>query len=68
MGVIVIYIIIKLFTRTFTNQKEAKAFDIFYCQKLKGLIKVITNYKLRLIKDKNRLTQKKVMKLIKIHN
>ena len=71
----------QLVTRTFTNKKEANAFENFFCEKWKNLIKGFPNCKLRLIQDKNRLntfnaiwefpnssTQNKVMKLIKIHN
>tara|TARA_A100001011_G_scaffold400325_1_gene514127 strand:+ start:2941 stop:3246 length:306 start_codon:yes stop_codon:yes gene_type:complete len=73
--------IIQLVTRTFINQKEATAFENFFCIKWKDLIKEIPNCKLRLIRNKNNLntfnalwefpdskTQNRVMKLIKIHN
>lgn len=73
--------IMQIVTRTFTNQKEANAFEKFFCRKWKDLIKDIPNCRLRLIRDKNRLntfnaiwefpnnsTQNRVMELIKIHN
>ena len=73
--------IMQIVTRTFTNQKEANAFENFFSEKWKDLIKDIPKCKLRLIQDKNRLntfnaiwefpnnsTQNRVMELIKIHN
>ncbi len=73
--------IMQIVTRTFTNQKEANAFEKFFSDKWKDLIKDIPKCKLRLIQDKNRLntfnaiwefpnnsTQNRVMELIKIHN
>ena len=75
--------IMQIVTRTFTNQKEANAFEKFFSDKWKDLIKDIPKCKLRLIQDKNKnrlntfnaiwefannSTQNRVMKLIKIHN
>ena len=73
--------IMQIVTRTFTNQKEANAFEKFFSDKWKDLIKDIPKCKLRLIQDKNRLntfnaiwefpnnsTQNRVMELIKIYN
>ena len=63
------------------QSKEANAFEKFFSDKWKDLIKDIPKCKLRLIQDKNRLntfnaiwefpnnsTQNRVMELIKIHN
>ena len=73
--------IIQIVTRTFINKEDANAFQTFFCNQWKDLIKGIPNCKLRLIKDKDKLnsfnaiwefpntiTQNKVMKLIKLHN
>ena len=73
--------IMQIVTRTFSNQKEANAFENFFSEKWKDLIKDIPKCKLRLVQDKNRLntfnaiwefpndsTQNRVMELIKIHN
>ena len=73
--------IMQIVIRTFTSQKEANAFENFFSEKWKDLIKDIPKCKLRLIQDKNRLntfnaiwefpndsTQNRVMELIKIHN
>ena len=73
--------IIQVVSRTFTTQKEAITFELFFSNKWKSLIKSIPNCKLRILHDKNNLntfnaiwefpdnnTQNKVMKMIKVHN